>query len=390
MAAQRRTTEPLNHTNLANLAEIYRLYYALVTRLNPFSLRLVLFSTCLPNECDKLIPERFKKPYLNFKLLEELGYGEAVSPDLWLKLSIERMIELVGVNDVPLLHDKDTGKAITCSADLRELWKKLGLNEGIDHLESKNGQINDRHKTLISSLEKHFDLLDAYFCFEHNRNLSKIAPPSRTAPLPLYQEQKSNTFRKGGDYWEIVFEEKAFHLKNSQGLEYVHWLLQHPGQEFLVLELMQIVRKQPRIIPARKALSASELAEEGINFSTGPDYGEEILDLQAVHEYRNCLRELEEEIEGAEKTNDTGQLYKLQRDKEYIKNELSKALGLNGSIRKSTSAVEKARISVTMAVDRSLDAIKKESPALWRHLKNSIKTGTFLSYSPAELIHWEL
>ena len=49
----------------------------------------------------------------------------------------------------------------------------------------------------------------------------------------------------------------------------------------------------------------------------------------------------------------------------------------------ASSSSERARVSVTRAIRRSLDgAICEQSPSLGDHLEATIRTGTFCSYTP--------
>ena len=57
-------------------------------------------------------------------------------------------------------------------------------------------------------------------------------------------------------------------------------------------------------------------------------------------------------------------------------------MGLGGRARKAPSDAERARVNVTKAIKAALARIRDQRPALWRHLANTIRTGTFCSYAP--------
>jgi hypothetical protein len=55
---------------------------------------------------------------------------------------------------------------------------------------------------------------------------------------------------------------------------------------------------------------------------------------------------------------------------------------LGGRDRRAASASERARINVTRAIKIALERIAEHNPALATLLTNSIRTGTFCSYTP--------
>jgi non-specific serine/threonine protein kinase len=67
---------------------------------------------------------------------------------------------------------------------------------------------------------------------------------------------------------------------------------------------------------------------------------------------------------------------------EFLSHELASAVGLSGRNRKAASAVERARLNVTLAIKAALKRIAEQSPSLGRHLQSTLRTGKFCSYSP--------
>jgi hypothetical protein len=57
-------------------------------------------------------------------------------------------------------------------------------------------------------------------------------------------------------------------------------------------------------------------------------------------------------------------------------------VGLGGRDRRAASASERARINVTRALKAVVDKVASSHPDLARHLRASLKTGVFCSYSP--------
>jgi hypothetical protein len=60
----------------------------------------------------------------------------------------------------------------------------------------------------------------------------------------MVSPEEENTFRKRGDYWEVVFKGKQTHLKDIHGARYIAFLLAYPERKFPVLDLVAAVRHQ--------------------------------------------------------------------------------------------------------------------------------------------------
>jgi hypothetical protein len=60
------------------------------------------------------------------------------------------------------------------------------------------------------------------------------------------------------------------------------------------------------------------------------------------------------------------------------------------SLSRPKELADKAYKAVYIAIQRILEKIKKEHPALGQHLKNSIKIGYSCYYTPNKLTPWEL
>jgi len=143
---------------------------------------------------------------------------------------------------------------------------------------------------------------------------------------PEEMDKSRNTFRKEGDVWRIVYDGEQKSLKHIKGLSYLAILLRNPRRSLHVFDLVQELGESP--------------------------YTEQIEDFKKM---------------GREKWEEEG--LSLSRPKELA---------------------DKARKAVYIAIQRSLEKIEKEHPALGQHLKNSIKTSYSCSYTPDKPIPWEL
>jgi hypothetical protein len=198
---------------------------------------------------------------------------------------------------------------------------------------------------------------------------------------PSARTRAQAVFRREGEYWSMVYEGDAFRLRDSKGLRYLARLLAAPGEELHALELVGA-----DTFGVRKAA-----VEDGLEVGGFGDAGE-VLDTQAKAAYRQRLDELGDEIEEAESWNDPERAARAREEREFIARELSAAVGLGGRDRRAASAAERARVNVTRAIKSALLRIDEHSPALGAHLKRTVRTGTFCSYSPDPRLptSWEL
>jgi class 3 adenylate cyclase len=199
----------------------------------------------------------------------------------------------------------------------------------------------------------------------------EVAQPHLTLEAP---PSGRSLFRREGDYWTIAYEGKAFRLKDSKGLGYLAELLHNPGRELHVAALVGAAQREP-------AASGGGHAEVGLEASGLGDAGE-ILDPRAKAEYGRRLEDLRETLEEAERFNDQERAARARAEIEFLSRELASAVGLGGRDRKAASAVERARVNVTLAIKAALRNISEQSPALGRHLQSTIRTGKFCCYTP--------
>src|SRR6266852_3528337 len=62
------------------------------------------------------------------------------------------------------------------------------------------------------------------------------------APAVVEAQARESVFRKEGEYWTVSYGGKVCRLRDSIGLHYLARLLQQPGQEFHVLDLVHAER----------------------------------------------------------------------------------------------------------------------------------------------------
>jgi hypothetical protein len=158
------------------------------------------------------------------------------------------------------------------------------------------------------------------------------------------------------------------YFNDSKGLSYLHVLLQHPGRAFSATELRSIVAGQAQPL----------VSDLGV-----------LIDRRAVGEYRERLRHLRDALDNAREANDIGRIDLLEQEIDAVESELSRGIGLGGRMRRYSDG-ERARKSVSNAINRALKYIKEEHPELYDHLRTTIKLGGYLCYAPLDQILWRL
>jgi hypothetical protein len=117
-----------------------------------------------------------------------------------------------------------------------------------------------------------------------------------------------------------------------------------------------------------------------------------IIDGRARSEYRARLRDLQGEIDEAERMNDLGRSERLRTEIEIVGEELTRSSGLGGHARSASSSAERARGLVGKNIRSAVEKIRHQHPGLGRHLATAISTGYFCAYQPEpeHPISWQL
>jgi hypothetical protein len=176
-----------------------------------------------------------------------------------------------------------------------------------------------------------------------------------------------------GDFWLVIFEGQAVHLRDQKGLHYLARLLAEPGREFHVVDL---------VIGGRTAPGRATRATEHDLWVPGRMDAGQVLDAQAKESYRRRLVEIEADIEDARELGGFGTRRTGGYRREFIVCELARAVGLGGRNRRASSSSERARVSVTQAIRQAMARIHDDHVPLGEHLDRTIRTGTYCTYLP--------
>ena len=178
-----------------------------------------------------------------------------------------------------------------------------------------------------------------------------------------------STFRRVGDVWTLSYAGTQVQLKDAKGLRDIAALLAAPGRD----------------IPATGLLGAGNAdgRAPGSGFGADP-----VLDAAARQRYRVRLAQLDETLADADRDNFPARSAAAQAERDVLIRELKAAVGLGGRARRLGDDAERARKAVTARIRDSIARIDARHPVLGTHLRESITTGLFCRYAPAEPPLW--
>jgi predicted ATPase len=170
-------------------------------------------------------------------------------------------------------------------------------------------------------------------------------------------------FRRDGAVWTLAWAGRAVQMPHRKGFSDLAELLARPGRAVHCLELDGGV--------AQGDLGA-------------------VIDARARDEYRARAAELQAEIEDARRAHDPAREERARDELGAIADALEAAYGLGGRPRRVADPAERARSAVAWRIRSALGKLEGEHEQLGRHLRNSVRTGTWCVYEPETPVQWDL
>jgi hypothetical protein len=202
--------------------------------------------------------------------------------------------------------------------------------------------------------------------------LARSTDPATVAP------DAENVWRFEGGAWQVCFDGGSATLQDTKGLRDLTSLVNHPGRSFHVADLWGGTRRGV----GRAGTNGSGLGRRpgGVNVRfLAPE--EPNLDDQTRAECQARLDELESELEAAVRRDDRIAIAIARAEQDIIAGELAaEATG--------EDPVARVRRLVTLRMRREVDRVSQAHPALGRHLRDSVRTGTFCAYEPPAPTSW--
>ena len=191
-----------------------------------------------------------------------------------------------------------------------------------------------------------------------------------------------------GEYWTIGYGSASFSLKDIKGLGYIQRLLQHPGEEFHSLDLLN----SPGASAAGESDSANKISLLGGDTVSIRGLGDsgEMLDAKAKRQYQRRIAELRPQLEDLRARGDDARAARIEAEVDFLLREIARGVGLGGRDRRAGSAAERARLNVTRAIKSALQKISEHHGQLGELLDRSIRTGSFSCYraDPRAQVTW--
>ncbi len=194
--------------------------------------------------------------------------------------------------------------------------------------------------------------------------------PAPVAPTTDPAARPTARLRREGPVWALSFGDRTQRVKHQKGLLYLARLVARPHVAVQALDLAGVA-----------GLADAPPAQDGL----GPQ-----LDETARAAYAARMRELSAELDEAEEQNDLGRVERARYELEFLRQEVSAAVGLGGRARPTGASSERARTAVTQALRRAIKAVGKAQPELGEHLRSHLRTGRECVYAPDSLsaIDW--
>ena len=210
-----------------------------------------------------------------------------------------------------------------------------------------------------------------------------VAPRAAPAGAAAAAAREVGIFRREGEYWTIVHGGRTVRVRNVKGLHYVAYLLAAPGREVHVLDLLALT--EGTVAAAASAEAELQVTRSGAQGDDRPS------DARARREYRERIRELEEDLAEAERLHDTGRAERVRAEIELLRDELRGAYGVGDAARSAASSpTERARKAVYNRIRSATMRLEADLPELARHLATTVRTGTVCVYYPDRPLRWRV
>lgn len=197
---------------------------------------------------------------------------------------------------------------------------------------------------------------------------------------------RDNTFSRAGKLWTVTFDGYTVRFNEAIGFSYLARLLAHPGCEFHTADLTSNIGSLDPPAGLTWSSTDSRLLAEGLR--TGRSAQEPAIDRQAEAAYRAHMVHLDDELNKAEAAGDPERIAEIKDELTELEREFGASVGMRGRLRDITGPQERTRQRVTRALRRALKEIENFHPSLGRHLRITLKIGTFSSYHPDPHVHW--
>ncbi|MGR3309281.1 MAG: hypothetical protein ACUZ77_00755 [Candidatus Brocadiales bacterium] len=283
---------------------------------------------------------------------------------------------------------------------LRE-YMRTGTEEGNNDILEREGKVPEIKEQTFTQKHTVDSFYDAPFFRITEKGMQSIpedeTPSVCTKMIMRFEEKlntkkKANIFCKKKNVWVIFYNgEGPFYLENEKGLQYIERLLLQPKREFKALELYRLVEG----VPPNKAgiyneMNVEKIGEEGMSVSSSLSSKQEIIESMSIEDINKAIMACKEKITEAQADGSVESIDLVDLLQSEIKTLQNAKLKTNSrKVRNFIEDAEKVRKSVSIAITRSLEKIKKGNLLLYNHMDNSLTKGNILSYEPEKPTIWK-
>lgn len=176
----------------------------------------------------------------------------------------------------------------------------------------------------------------------------------------------SGSLVRDGDTWVFAYGGSSVRVRHAKGIADLAVLLANAGREVHVRTLGGVDH-----LPAVGA--------------------HPVLDEAAVDAYRTRLRDLEAELDEADRHADVARAARLAAERDALVAELARGLGIGGRRRRAAGDPdERLRKAVSARIKASIDRLEGLHPDLGRHLRHAVRTGYWCCYAPERPVAWHV
>lgn len=183
--------------------------------------------------------------------------------------------------------------------------------------------------------------------------------------------------RRSGNYWHFIFQGEKATVRHLKGFTYLSMLLRAPNTR---VPARLLASGEPADIKA----SDGQVRDAGLSMETVYD---EILPRDGEEYLTKHLDYLAAERAAGV---DPKRAEAIDTEVEQIRTYIANAKGLGGRRRMFSANDERARVSVTQAVNKALEELQMVSPALHQHLDATLSKGHFFQYAPHPQLRWDV
>lgn len=213
------------------------------------------------------------------------------------------------------------------------------------------------------------------------------------ASEPAEDLETANVFRKESDgSWTMRFAGTSITIDRKRiGLATIAYLLRNADKDCSVMELARFSAEAKLSKSARQLsrMDGAALAELGLSVGCLGDSGE-MLDEEAIAEYRRHRRAILDELDDANHEADKERIGLLKSKMLPVETELSRAVGLRGRRRKADDPFERARKCISNQIHEALDLIEPRHGELHAHLRARLDYAFYVwVYRSVPGVTWE-